>query len=198
MSTRRTPWQRLAGWRPQRGRRARPATRGRQRMRRPAPRPLRRNPMTRVSPRCVLSLTGGLLVASLVCGGSTVASALARPGADGRPLALAGSSPQPSSRVHTALASWYGTRWQGRRTASGARYDQHQLTAAHRTAPFGTEAVVTNLANGTWSGTDHGSGTPHTPADSLSLLRGRPAARDAATGTTRVQVEWLTAAPPRA
>ena len=99
-------------------------------------------------PSFVLALTGCLLVASLVCGGPTVASALARPGADGRPSGLAGSPPQPSSRVHTGLASWYGTRWQGRRTASGARYDQHQLTAAHRTAPFGTEAVVTNLANG--------------------------------------------------
>ena len=46
------------------------------------------------------------------------------------------------------LASWYGRRWQGRPTASGERYDRHQLTAAHRTAPLGTQAVVTNLANG--------------------------------------------------
>ena len=104
--------------------------------------------MMRVSPHGVLSLAGCLLVASLLCGGPAVASTLARPGADGRPLALAGTPPRPSARIHTGLASWYGTRWQGRRTASGARYDRHQLTAAHRTAPFGTEAVVTNLANG--------------------------------------------------
>ena len=155
--------------------------------------------MTRLFPHGVLALTGCLLVASLVCGGPTVASALARPGTDGRPLALTGPPPRPSSRVHTGLASWYGSRWQGRRTASGARYDRHHLTAAHRTAPFGTEAVVTNLANGHVVRvriTDRG---PHTRRRILDLSYA--AARQLAmlqTGTARVQVEWLTAAPPRA
>ena len=155
--------------------------------------------MMRVSPHGVLSLAGYLLVASLLCGGSAVASPLARPGADGRPLAFTGTSPRPSARVHTGLASWYGTRWQGRRTASGARYDRHQLTAAHRTAPFGTEAVVTNLANGHVVRvriTDRG---PHTRRRILDLSYA--AARQLAmlqTGTARVQVEWLAAAPPRA
>ena len=155
--------------------------------------------MTRMFPHGVLALTGCLLVASLVCGGPPVASALARPGADGRPLALAGTRPLPSSRVHRGMASWYGKRWQGRRTASGARYDRHHLTAAHRTAPFGTQALVTNLANGRVVRvriTDRG---PHTRKRILDLSY--EAARQLAmlqTGTTRVQVEWLTAAPPRA
>ena len=44
----------------------------------------------------------------------------------------------------TGIASWYGgTRWQGNRTASGARYDQNQLTAAHATLPIGTRVRVT-------------------------------------------------------
>ena len=155
--------------------------------------------MTRLFPHGMLALTGCLLVASLVCGGPTVASALASPRADGHPMALAGTPPRPSSRVHTGLASWYGKRWQGRRTASGARYDRHQLTAAHRTAPFGAEAVVTNLANGHVVRvriTDRG---PHTRRRILDLSYA--AARQLAmlqTGTARVQVEWLTAAPPRA
>ena len=155
--------------------------------------------MTRVSPHGVLALAGCLLVASLVCGGPPVASALARPGADGRPLALAGTRPLPSSRVHRGMASWYGKRWQRRRTASGARYDRPQLTAAQRTAPFGTQALVTNLANGRVVRvriTDRG---PHTRQRILDLSY--EAARQLAmlqTGTTRVQVEWLTAAPPRA
>ena len=93
----------------------------------------------------------------------------------------------------------YGTRWQGRRTASGARYDRHQLTAAHRTASFGTEARVTNLANGHVVRvriTDRG---PHTRQRILDLSYA--AARQLAmlqTGTTRVQVEWLVAVSPRA
>lgn len=46
------------------------------------------------------------------------------------------------------LASWYGKRHHGRRTASGQRFDMNALTAAHRTLPFGTRVEVTNLANG--------------------------------------------------
>ena len=42
------------------------------------------------------------------------------------------------------MASWYGgKRWQGKRTASGARYDERKLTAAHATLPIGTKARVT-------------------------------------------------------
>jgi rare lipoprotein A len=44
-------------------------------------------------------------------------------------------------------ASYYGAKHQGQRTASGERFDQHQLTAAHRTLPFGTKVRVTNLNN---------------------------------------------------
>jgi rare lipoprotein A len=45
-------------------------------------------------------------------------------------------------------ASWYGKPYHGRRTASGEVYNMHRLTAAHRTLPFGTRVVVTNLENG--------------------------------------------------
>ncbi len=42
-------------------------------------------------------------------------------------------------------ASWYGPRFHGRRTASGERYNQHALTAAHKTLPFGTLVRVRSL-----------------------------------------------------
>src|SRR5215470_18049669 len=45
-------------------------------------------------------------------------------------------------------ASWYGLTHQGRQTASGEIYDMRQLTAAHRTFPFGTRVLITNLDNG--------------------------------------------------
>lgn len=45
-------------------------------------------------------------------------------------------------------ATFYGGRFHGRRTASGERFDQHAMTAAHRTWPFGTIVRVTNLNNG--------------------------------------------------
>ncbi len=45
------------------------------------------------------------------------------------------------------MASWYGPGFNGKRTASGERFRQGQLTAAHKTLPFGTIVRVTNLQN---------------------------------------------------
>jgi len=45
-------------------------------------------------------------------------------------------------------ASWYGSRFHGRRTASGERFNTYAHTAAHRSLPFGTKVRVTNLRNG--------------------------------------------------
>ena len=48
----------------------------------------------------------------------------------------------------TGMASYYGRSFAGRRTASGETFDPRQLTAAHRTLPFGSLVQVTNPANG--------------------------------------------------
>jgi rare lipoprotein A len=45
-------------------------------------------------------------------------------------------------------ASWYGRRFQGRRTSSGERFNRHEYTCAHKTLPFGTRLRVTNVNNG--------------------------------------------------
>ena len=50
--------------------------------------------------------------------------------------------------IGTGVASYYGAKFNGRRTASGERFDMNQLTAAHRTLPFGSLVRVTNPANG--------------------------------------------------
>ena len=50
--------------------------------------------------------------------------------------------------ISRGKASWYGGRFHGRKTASGERFDQRALTAAHRTLPFGTRVRVTNLRHG--------------------------------------------------
>ncbi|WPO99238.1 septal ring lytic transglycosylase RlpA family protein [Pseudomonas sp. HR96] len=54
----------------------------------------------------------------------------------------------PHGYNETGAASFYAARHQGRRTASGERFDQNDLTAAHRRLPFDTRVQVTNLANG--------------------------------------------------
>ena len=45
-------------------------------------------------------------------------------------------------------ASWYGTEFHGRKTASGTVYDMDAVSAAHRDLPFGTWVLVHNLDNG--------------------------------------------------
>ena len=46
------------------------------------------------------------------------------------------------------MASYYGRQFDGHRTASGEAFDMHDLTAAHRTLPFGSKVRVTNAATG--------------------------------------------------
>lgn len=44
-------------------------------------------------------------------------------------------------------ASYYSSKFEGRRTASGEVFRQDSLTAAHKTLPFGTLLLVTNVNN---------------------------------------------------
>ena len=46
------------------------------------------------------------------------------------------------------IASWYGTKFHGRRTSSGETYDMYAMTAAHKSLPLPTYARVTHLRNG--------------------------------------------------
>jgi len=54
----------------------------------------------------------------------------------------------PLGFVERGTASWYGPGFHGNRTANGEVYDMHKLTAAHRTLPLGSLAVVTSLSTG--------------------------------------------------
>ena len=46
------------------------------------------------------------------------------------------------------VASWYGTKFHGKRTSSGETYDMHKMTAAHKSLPLPTYVRVTSLENG--------------------------------------------------
>jgi len=54
----------------------------------------------------------------------------------------------PSGYRARGTASWYGTKFHGRPTASGEIYDLYQMTAAHKSLPIPSYARVTNLQNG--------------------------------------------------
>ncbi len=53
----------------------------------------------------------------------------------------------PIGYVERGTASWYGPGFDGNKTANGERYDMHKLTAAHRTLPLGSVAVVRSLTS---------------------------------------------------
>jgi rare lipoprotein A len=77
---------------------------------------------------------------------------LGRPAAAFLILALVASAcarlPRPrADGVEIGVASWYGEEFHGRPTSSREVYDMNDLTAAHRTLPFGTYVMVTNLEN---------------------------------------------------
>jgi rare lipoprotein A len=68
---------------------------------------------------------------------------------DPEPPAIEGAaetrSPAVRGKATYGVASYY---WQGTRTANGERFDPRELTAAHRTLPFGTRLRVTSLETG--------------------------------------------------
>lgn len=71
--------------------------------------------------------------------------------------------------ANQGLASWYGQKFQGKRTASGERFDRHQLTAAHRTLAFGTLVKVTNLGNGKSVVVRINDRGPHSPSRLIDI-----------------------------
>jgi rare lipoprotein A (peptidoglycan hydrolase) len=89
-------------------------------------------------------------------------------GKNGAPVSIADTTPvrssweiafdkksQPATRSDSVvgfkergIAVWYGPGFEGKKTASGERFDIKKFTAAHKTLPFNTKVKVTNLDNG--------------------------------------------------
>jgi rare lipoprotein A len=107
------------------------------------------------------------------------------------PIAKIPASPEPTI-TETGLASWYGSRHHGKRTASGEIFNQDKFTAAHRTLPWGTRVKVTNLANGKSVEVRINDRGPFSQGRIIDLSRA--AARSLGMveqGITTVRIEWL-------
>jgi rare lipoprotein A len=83
-----------------------------------------------------------VMAALAVLAGCSTAPYRTRPGSD------AAAPRSPGAEYARGKASWYGPGFHGKRTASGERFDMNDLTAAHRTLPFGTRVRVRNPQNG--------------------------------------------------
>jgi rare lipoprotein A len=152
--------------------------------------------MKRATHLFVPSLTGCLLVASLLVSCTGVHGPVSVPSA-GEPQPDASGAEPPPSHVQVGMASWYGKPFQGRPTASGEIYDMYQATAAHRTAPLGTSAVVTNLDNGQAVRVRINDRGPHKRNRILDLSYGAARQIDMVrAGSARVKVEFLAAPQP--
>jgi rare lipoprotein A (peptidoglycan hydrolase) len=112
---------------------------------------------------------------------------------------MASAAPQDETIYEeVGKASWYGPWHQGKKTASGEKFDQNKLTAAHPTLPLGTEAVVTNLENGRQVEVKINDRGPY--VDNRSIDLSKKAAKElgfAEKGVAKVKIEVKEPAPDR-
>ena len=107
------------------------------------------------------------------------------------PVALAHEGGS-AGKQQAGMASWYGPGFHGRQTANGETFDMNDLTAAHRTLPFGTRVRVTNEATDESVVVRINDRGPHARSRVIDLSK--EAAEDiglVSTGVGRVKLEVL-------
>ena len=100
--------------------------------------------------RCVAHglAIGGLIVGLGAAQGPNISEAKPAPvsSVQGKPeVRTQVGKPKP---YQIGTASWYGSYFEGKETASGEKYNMYDMTAAHLTLPMGSYVKVTNLRNG--------------------------------------------------
>lgn len=112
--------------------------------------------------RCLsVSVVAAIMLLLSACGGHKTAKSQPVPppptitAPQPAPPSEASTTPTPSSPrkakpiyVETGMASWYGPPYHNRRGANGEIYNEHAMTAAHRTLPLNSMVRVTNLTTG--------------------------------------------------
>ncbi|WP_439815371.1 septal ring lytic transglycosylase RlpA family protein [Zavarzinia sp. CC-PAN008] len=107
-----------------------------------------------------------------------------------RMMALPPMIRRAPATTQVGIATWYGGRFHGRRTASGEVFDRNGLTAAHRTLPFGTRVRVTNTRNGKFVDVRVNDRGPHSRRLMIDLSQ-EAARRIGVTGSGEVRMEVL-------
>ncbi len=92
-----------------------------------------------------LSLAG--LTALAPTAHAQTAGTASAPAAMPAPAAAPAPAVAPAATAADGKLAWYGGKFNGRRTASGERFNAGALTMAHKDLPFGTRVKVTNLVN---------------------------------------------------
>ncbi len=122
-------------------------------------------------------------------------------GAPNLPYEIKGERYEPENEdvpmTETGIASWYGRPFHGRRTATGELYDMHAMTAAHKTMPLPSYAVVRNPKNRRTVVVRVNDRGPFKPGRVIDLSRAA-ARKLGISGIARVEVRRLTNAEIRA
>lgn len=95
--------------------------------------------------RALVTMVMPLMLVASAAAQDSDAAALPAVAASAIPLA---DIADPEIEIDGGMASYYGNELAGNRTANGERFDPGELTAAHRTLPFGSKVRVTNMSNG--------------------------------------------------
>ena len=92
-----------------------------------------------------------------------------------------------------ASASYYHDKFNGRKTASGEKFDNERYTAAHRKFPFGTMLKVTNIANGKYVVVAVNDRGPFTKGREIDLSRKayKTIAASQTSGLMKVKIEVI-------
>jgi len=110
------------------------------------------NRMKTLNCREMFVVTGVLLAASAIPGCSMISddskSSLPERPASERVESREISHSVTTANVQRGAASWYGPGFHGKTTASGEVFDEAKFTAAHKTLPLGSKAMVINVSNG--------------------------------------------------
>jgi rare lipoprotein A len=115
----------------------------------------------------------------------------------GPPAAVERQPAVPGEYVEEGVASWYGIPFNGHRTSNGEIYDMHQMTAAHRTLPFGSRVRVTNLRNGMQTEVRINDRGPFVADRVIDLsLSAAQAIQMVGTGTAQVRLEVVSGPNP--
>jgi rare lipoprotein A len=116
--------------------------------------------------------------------------------AEAQPQEAAETPAEKLKEIQRGIASWYGRRFHGRRTASGEVYDMDGLTAAHPSLPFGTVVRVQSLVNGRTVDVRINDRGPHIRRRIIDLSRGAAQALgliESGSGTKPVSISVLRA-----
>jgi rare lipoprotein A len=113
-----------------------------------------------------------LALATVLWLGGCATRAPSGPDLGARPDAPEAVEPaEGQGEIARGLASWYGEPFHGRRTASGEVFDMNELTAAHKTLPFGTRVRVRHISTGKEVTVRINDRGPHVPGRIIDLSR---------------------------